>query len=128
MSPVLAAAAVAAFNLVCSGTNYNFNPSIPLSPHVDERAFMRTYRIDLDSGRWCLEECRETKPLYGVSETQILLAVDDFGDENDLHDVLIRINRETGELVDRLRVHTFGIMYLGKCAPAPFSGFPARKF
>jgi hypothetical protein len=40
----------------------------------------------------------------------------------------ISLNREDGSIVDRTRVGTFIVMNTGKCQPAPFTGFPARKF
>lgn len=115
--------AVAAFNLICTGT---FTSGKILEIGQPESAVKLVLRIDLDSNRWCFGDCRSTAVIKQVADTSIIfrMAKDDDGDD------LFSVNRETGDFIDRTR--NFAINWItmtrGNCEKAPFTGFPVRKF
>jgi len=124
IAPVFAAAA--AFNLVCSIAFTSGDLSKSLAPGATSPIpSKRVYHIDLDAGRYCTEPCASTNALYAVSPKQIVFKAEERGD---LDDTLEVVDRETGELLDRLRMFPMVLMYTGKCEAGPFTGLPAPKF
>lgn len=90
------------------------------------------YKVDFIEGRWCVGKCEETFPLKGINDKFIIM---DHEEEKDpYYDKDIFVNRETGDLIDRMRMgfpnskDTTIIMTTANCTRKPFSGFPARKF
>lgn len=124
MTPILVAAA-AAFNLVCSGTSF-VGEGLAALKKENQTPYNQIFRIDLAAGRWCLGSCETTDSIYNINSTKIMLKYehdDKLGSES-----FILLNREDGTILDRTKLEAFMIMNTGKCDPAPFSGFPARKF
>ena len=62
MMGVTSLAAVAAFNLVCTGMLST--ESLPLGKQ--SRPYTVVYRVDLDAKKWCDGECKGTHPIYEV--------------------------------------------------------------
>lgn len=116
-------AAVAAFNLVCTGT---FTSGKILEIDQSESAVKLVLRIDLGSNRWCSADCKSTAVIKEVLDTSIIfrMSKDDDGDD------FFSVSRETGDFIDRTR--NFAINWItmtrGNCEKAPFTGFPVRKF
>jgi hypothetical protein len=120
--------AVAAFNLVCTGTGVTglFQPGSVQIQQKKEEPFTAILRVDLDSKRWCSGECETTQPIFSVEPTRIIFRKDS---DSDLQaDTITFANRESGYYFDRNRVGQFLSMNIGSCEKAPFSGFPERKF
>jgi hypothetical protein len=126
MGASLALAAAAAFNLVCSGTETYSDNMAPSSAR--ERPFSVTYRVDLNAGRWCSGECPETLAIYRVTERQITLTSNEAQRKNTVDWIHIDINRESGRLSADTVLKTSFYIRDGQCRPAPFAGFPTRKF
>ena len=117
-----ALAAVAAFNLVCSGTTF-----IGDIKKENQSAYSETFRIDLDERRWCAGTCETTNQVFSVSTTEIILKLEQ--DKETGYESFISLNRENGSILDRNKINYQLIyMHTGKCERAPFTGFPARKF
>lgn len=117
-------AAIAAFNLVCTGTLTSKSLQ-----DEDAKPYSITYRIDLDAGQWCDGECRTIKAIQEVHPKQLVLI--------DRHSfgVLgrqwsnIRFDRETGKhtATESLGIGTeYGSIstWQGQCDRADFGGFP----
>ena len=133
MSVLFVAAAVAAFNLECAvtGTTTSGPMTFGRKPTSEWHA-AKTLRIDLDAGRWCEGDCKETAPIVGMSETVLLLKGSDSSDADKFMDNETYINRETGEFVFRSRMGSLEnllvIMVRGPCRRLPFTGFPTKLF
>ena len=128
ITPALAAAMTATFNLVCSGTAWH--SSELLGPKENERTFEFVYRVDLASRRYCVGACTSTAPINKITDTQIIF---DLEERAELDDTLRYVSRETGKYWDRERhflppKSLLVDMAEGTCERAPFTGFPARKF
>jgi hypothetical protein len=125
VTPATLAAAVA-FNLVCTGTSF-IGTGLDALKKENQSSYTETFRIDLDSERWCSGKCETTDPIYRVSRTKIVLKFEQ--DEKIGSESFILLNREDGSILDRTKVSgAFMFMNTGKCERAPFSGFPARRF
>jgi hypothetical protein len=126
ISAVLAAAVATTFNLVCSGTLATGMIEKGRVRDFKSEPFTMIYRVDLASRRWCTDECEETKPIVSVSDTRIVFL------SQDTPELSLRIgasvNRESGEFQHHLKSGDFSALRQGTCEPAPFTGFPARKF
>ena len=121
----LALQAVAAFNLVCTGTMIMGSAAHEYEPL--EGRFTTTIRVDLTSRRWCDGECRETAPLVRVTPTEIVFAELRPGGgspSGGTHSV----NRESGAYLYASRAGPVFLSHTGTCRRAPFTGFPARRF
>lgn len=121
MTWLLAAAATAsAFNLSCVGTEYAGD-----GPGAGKDGVQRTYRVDLVSERYCSGDCTSTYPIAKIEQMTIYLA-------RDAADATISnwvsINREDGQIISRFKMADTVFSYIGRCFPAPFAGFPTRKF
>ena len=125
MIPVAAIAApTGQFNLVCSGLR---DPMLG-GGQVQYRSI---YRIDLDRGEWCEDECRGTFPIV---EAKPLVIVLEDSDEPGTS-VMNYIERETGRhrvvVADRGRFTRPRSRIVssseGQCEKAPFTAFPTFK-
>lgn len=121
----LALQAVTAFNLVCTGTEVVGPMSIALVNSPDAVPYQVTYRIDLSQQRWCSHECETTRYIASVSEIEIVLETTTPGARPESG---VRLNRETGRFLDLLLIGNNAVLRQGTCEPAPFTGFPARRF
>jgi hypothetical protein len=101
------------FDLVCEGVNQR------------QEAETIRYRIDLSAKRWCYDKCEETSDMKSASASELVLE-DGFARPG--IERMTKINRETGSVVFAYRGANLRLSFVGTCAPAPFSGFPAAKF
>ena len=121
------ALALAAFNLICTGTL--------TSKSVDQevtKPYSIEYRVNLDEGLWCDGECKVIKQIQEVQPTQLTLM--DFRGFGVLGRqwTTIRVNRETGK---HIAVESFDQGSLtaslsnwdGTCERKEFTGFPEFK-
>ena len=110
---------VAAFNLICSGTLRSGPVGLAL-PEQDGEPFTITYRIDLDSSRWCSDACDTVEPLASIFEGQILL--------RDRHDPgasnVVTIFPAQRRFTDTTVEGNTATLRSGTCQPEPFTGFP----
>ena len=124
---IIAIAAAAAFNLVCSGTEWAGTKPADKDPYnkATGKPFTDTYRVNLERGRWCFNTCDTTSPIQQADEANILL---DSATDPDLKSGrLIRVSRETGQLVHRVAIGDYAFIRIGKCEAGPFTSFP-KKF
>ena len=70
--PAPALTAIAAFNLICTGT-LRTGPLGLAMPEAGGEPYTITYRIDLASNLWCSDECASPEPIVLVTDTEILL-------------------------------------------------------
>lgn len=113
-------AVAAAFNLVCSGTHLQ----IENGKALPEKQITHSFRVDLESGRYCRESCEQTHPLYDVSATQIVFT----RLEHNSILVDVRVSRESGFYSAISNSPSGSGWTQGTCTRAPFTGFPSRKF
>lgn len=122
----IALQAVAAFNLVCSGTHVT--ATLVDNPHglADRREASATwtYRVDLVANRWCRDACETTQNILRVTDTMIYFRR---MDEHPFR-IFTYVSRETGEILDQDNAADQVSVWRGRCERAPFSGFPARRF
>jgi hypothetical protein len=128
IASLAAAAASAAFNLVCTGSITT--QSLALGEKSEPYSY--TYRIDLKANRYCESDCRSPRPIFKVDPTVITLQDErsDTPSEKRLH--VETVNRETGRhyILDNSDSRDLGIMLMkweGQCEKAPFTGFPEFK-
>lgn len=113
-------AVAATFNLVCTGTHVQTkNGSV-----VPDTQFSHAYRVDLDSGRYCLAACKQTHPIFQVTDTQLLFT----RIERDAILIEVRVSRESGFYSAITNSPSGSGWSQGTCTKEPFTGFPARKF
>lgn len=113
-------ATAAVFNLVCSGTHNQ----IEKGKALPDKPFIHTYRVDLGSGRYCLADCKQTQPIYQVTDTQIQFV----RLERDGILVDVSVSRESGFYNSISNAPSGSGWSQGTCTRAPFTGFPLRKF
>ena len=114
---------IAAFNLVCAGTEYSGPVNEVKKSVPSKKQFSTVYRVDLVSSRWCKGECKETKPLYSVSDTHITFE----RTERPLA-IFETVNRESGSYTSIWRSNEYVASLVGTCTREDFTGFPERKF
>jgi hypothetical protein len=124
MTSAIALAAIAAFNLVCTGTHTS---GVILGQKTPDKPMQTVVRVDLDAKRWCSGDCESTSAISDVTATAIIFnhREDKYGDETFI------VNRETGKFTDRTRIWWPAEridLTQGTCVKADFSGFPNRKF
>ena len=113
-------------------TSFNLECEVQLTSQIEEGAPERSsnlrtiYRIDLQSMRWCKAECRETKPIHLVTDTEIIL--ERYSDPRINAYTDRRVNRESGALLDSDRINDTWFRSRGTCQPVAFTGFPRRRF
>lgn len=88
------------------------------------------YRIDLDRGEVCEDECDRIRKVPGVTTGELKLA--DLrpsypGEHGGVEETSI-VNRITGAWSYYARAAGRTFTHEGACKSAPFSGFPSRKF
>lgn len=118
MAASLALASAAAFNLVCLQTTLD-GKAVKRDPVV--------YRVDMDAGRYCSDECLESEEIDKVTDLELFLMLKTTGRIQ----FLLRVNRESGNYVFRVEVGPNDpkpIVAEGHCEAAPFTGLPTRKF
>lgn len=87
------------------------------------------YRVDLNRGEWCSDECRSTYKIDAVTSADLTLENKPPKFRGDGVS-LVRINRSTAEWQE-IRTFSFGTTTVnnkGTCKPSEFSGFPKAKF
>lgn len=110
----------ATFNLVCTGTHVQ----ITRGSVVPDTQFTHTFRVDLDRGRYCREDCQQTLPIFQVTDTKIVFT----RIEQDSILIEVSVSRENG-FYNAISNSPAGSGWSqGSCTTAPFAGFPARKF
>lgn len=120
-----ATAAAMAFNLVCSGdlTSEDYFSGRQVEP------YSYTYRIDLERGKWCENECRALFDLASVQPTQLTLQDRNIDTPRQREWLTNIINRETGEhrILAASGTGTGRVVmdWRGRCERAEFTGFPA---
>ena len=123
MIPAALLAAATAFNLVCTGTESHILERHTV-PGLPDAPLQLVLRIDLAQGRWCENECSSTLPIASIAATRIALQ----DDRGDLTSKQLFLNREDGSIHRRDQTGDFVVVQIGQCRPAPFTGFPTRKF
>lgn len=118
---MLAAAlpAIAAFNLICTGTLRTGPVGLALPESAGE-PYTVTYRIDLASRTWCEADCAETEPLADVSETELTLRES----YRPAGSHVIIVGRLAGIFADTAIEGRIATLRSGRCEQAPFTGFP----
>jgi hypothetical protein len=111
--------AIAAFNLVCTGTLRTGPVGLAL-PESGGEPFAITYRVDLASRSWCSDACDATEPLALVTDTEILLREDHRA--NGSH--VIIVGRLLGLFADTFINGNVATLRSGRCEQATFTGFP----
>jgi hypothetical protein len=111
--------AVAAFNLVCTGTVRTGPVGIAL-PEAGGTPYTITYRVDLAGNQWCSDNCDTTEPLALVTDGEILLREDHRPDGSHV----IIVGRHLGLFADTAIAGRTAILRSGTCVQAPFTGFP----
>lgn len=114
-----AVAAIAAFNLICTGT-LRTGPVGLAMPESGGEPFAITYRIDLASRLWCSDACDEPEPLALVTDTEIMLR--EAHRPNGSH--VIIVGRQLGLFADTFINGSTATLRSGRCEQAPFTGFP----
>jgi hypothetical protein len=111
----------AAFNLVCAGTLRTGPLGLAL-PERDGTPFSITYRIDLESNRWCSDACDAIEPVALVLDGEIVLREQ----YNPIGSNVVTITPATRRFTDTLIAGNMAILRSGVCTAAPFTGFPLR--
>jgi hypothetical protein len=111
--------AIAAFNLVCTGTVRTGPVGIAL-PEAGGAPFAITYRVDLASNLWCSDACEEAEPLALVTDTELLLRED----HRPSGGHIIIVGRQLGLFADTYINGTTATLRSGRCVQGPFTGFP----
>lgn len=89
-----------------------------------EEPFQDTFRVDLERGAWCRENCSRIYQIASVEPGQIQLsAANEQGQGNSLS-----IDRVSGKLYGRVRMEGLDSTTFATCKSAPFSGFPETQF
>jgi hypothetical protein len=121
---IMAAAAAAAFNLVCTGTM-----TVAGGDRDGATPYRTTYRIDLASGKYCEGDCPLLRDIAEVQPSRITL--DQRGNPAPgASDYAINvIDRTSGEQTILTSSGRRGaLLYVkstGRCESQPFTGFPA---
>lgn len=108
------------FDLICVGT------MLTVTTQAAPRSVDHTirYRVDLDRGVWCVDDCSTVKPFADVSA--MWLTFDRALDGRGHHDH--GVQRMTGQYVSRVSDDVQTVMVNATCEPAPFTLIPAARF
>lgn len=117
-------AMAATFNLVCSGDGMTVAGQAP-NAKTTMSEFHTVYRIDLATRRYCVDKCESTETFDAITQTELVFK---YVDESKAFSSYIKVNRESGSYLSTITMGQFANMKTGKCVPAPFTGFPTRKF
>lgn len=122
-----AEAQTAKFNLRCEGTmtsSSSFTGS-------ETKPYSKLYRVDLDAGKWCENDCPAIFDIASVQPTQITFQ--DQKDDGPTEQSFLSefVERTTGEHYIfsglRLPMLTTSTKYEGHCEREDFDGFPAHE-
>jgi hypothetical protein len=119
----LAIAAVAAFNLICAGRERVSELEDGTFITKSRSEYRSSYRIDLNNNRWCSGNCTETSTIKSTTVRSIRLV-----DAKEPLEALLDLNRETGEMIYRMRIGNVVTLRMGQCERSEFTGFPTPKF
>lgn len=93
-----------------------------------DKPIYQSFRIDLAADRYCSEDCTETRPIYRVAQTGIVLDYLETPDHKGTERIEV-VNRESGAYHFQLWFDGETTLTKdGSCSPSQFSGFPKRKF
>ena len=120
------AAALAAFNLVCSGMETSGTDADRNNATLKQIEFTEVYRVDLQQGRWCKGACTETRAIATVTDTEIELEKSNV--EALSLSARTAVSRESGHYISVAVLGDISIFRDGECHKADFTGFPTRKF
>ena len=86
------------------------------------------YRIDLQRGEWCADQCPVVATIAEVTSGTLLLKNEKLSQNGNM--IIERVNRSTGVwfYAREFPASKWGKVVSGSCEIAPFSGFPAAKF
>jgi hypothetical protein len=118
----LTAAIAASFNLACPVAFVQRIGDLPPS----KAKYAKELRVDLQTSRWCDDECRETRPISSVTESELILQSEAQPDINAYDSVTV--NRESGAFSSHHRINDVSYDETGVCEKRPFSGFPTKRF
>jgi len=128
--PANAQAPEARFDVNCDGISMGGAFKDIIKPE-NRSAQTRSYRIDLDSKRWCADKCDETFAIHDLDAKFITLKYE----KNEISETIISLNRENGKILDRFTIFSTAdlkedliLMFTGECKRGNFSGFPALRF
>lgn len=120
----LAAAALAAFNLTCTGvvTTKSMQPE-------ETKPYSHNYRLDLEANKWCEGDCKSTWPIYKVDPGYITLeeprTVDTVSESYKSRGVIDRVKGTESILTSGGKGALFRFSsWNGVCTKGTFSGFP----
>ncbi|MBV9884439.1 MAG: hypothetical protein JO276_15625 [Sphingomonadaceae bacterium] len=108
-----------AFDLVCSGMLRSGPVGLALPEQVGQ-PFEITYRIDLDSGRWCSDGCETVESVSSVFEGAIVLRDRHDDDGSNVVTVFPAGYRFTDTTIQG----ETATLRSGSCRAERFSGFP----
>lgn len=111
-------AALAAFNLECSGVSqFGTAPQEP---------FQKTFRVDLDAGRWCENDCKRTWPFFAITDDALIFQAK----VDRISSIREQVDRQSGEYTAEGRALRSEMRWQGRCVRADFTGMPplTRQF
>lgn len=122
MTPLFILAALSAFNLTCVTEYISFDGGPPKKQDGNTGP---TFRINLETRRYCGGDCSETKPIARVTPTELILEAQESGQIQES----LEINRESGSYRSIIRAGSQPpFIAIGTCRASAFTGFPAVKF
>ena len=121
------AAAVAAFNLICTGTSTASAMGLNAS-----QSYTKVFRIDLATKRYCAGKCSEVYKIDEVRPEILILSRSAESQEGSEHVVISEaIDRQTGrhwrQFTSTNENDVFKSEFNGSCKRARFTGFPKPK-
>ncbi len=87
----------------------------------------RTYRIDLEAKRWCMDDCKTALGIQAVTPDRITIDETDAAERNQASHYIYRGTGKYFQTYENRYLGTF-IVTQGVCEPAPFTGLPSTKF
>jgi hypothetical protein len=113
--------AIAAFNLICTGTLRTGPIGLAL-PEAGGEPYTITYRIDLAGNLWCSDDCASLEPLVLVTDTELLLRESHVptGGRTTI------VGRQIGLFADTSIDGNTATLRSGRCEQGAFTGFPVR--
>ena len=114
------------FDLACEGSSDVLNGSVKTAT-----PFSRTFHLDLESSKYCIDDCKTIIDLARVDPLLItLIDVPRHGNAFNMSMVKQTIDRRTGELAtfdfDAAKLRSVSEKAI--CIPKPFTPFPETKF
>lgn len=112
---LLLIAAVAVFNLNCAGT--------VITNRSASKPFAKTFRVDLDAGRWCENDCPRSFPLFAISDDTLTFQMK----MDEISNITEEVDRQSGEYTANGKVFSTSMEWHGKCTRTAFTGLPALR-